>query len=119
MIAPVPEVKPYRRRSRRLPRRFPVVLRWHDLDGNPREELAETVQISRYGGLLESPTAFKPGEDVLLFWPEREKETRIRIVYRELGHSGEVVALAFEFLDGENFWEIDFPPEMAPWELPG
>ncbi len=113
-----PEVKPYRRRSGRIARRLTVVLRWKDLDGNPHEDLAETVLLSRYGGLLVCSTRFKSGEEAYLWWPEKQRGSQVRVVYRRLGGSEDLVEVGFEFLDIENFWGIDFPPEKPPWERP-
>lgn len=112
----VQQVQPYTRRSSRIAKQLAVVLRWRDRDGNPREELAETVMLSRHGGLLLSPTSFKPGEDLFLWWPQAEKGAGIRIVFRQLGSAENLAQLGFEFVGVENFWGIDFPSEVAWWE---
>jgi hypothetical protein len=105
----VQEIQPYTRRSSRLAKKLTVVLRWRDGNGNPREELAETVTLSRDGGLLVSPTAFKPGENAALWWPAQKKNAQIRIVYRQLGGTENLAKLGFTFVDTENFWGIEFP----------
>lgn len=99
-------------------RRLKVFLRWTDPEGRPHEEVAETVVLSRYGGLLICPTSFKAGEDVSLWWPERGRGARIRVVFRELGHTPDLAKVGFEFAQPIDFWEIDFPPDTPPWEKP-
>lgn len=105
------EVKPYLRRSARLPLRFPVTLRWEDLEGSEREEIADTLLVSRHGGLLVSSTSFKPGDNAFLWWLERRKGAAIRFVTREQSGTHTLIELGFEFADAENFWEIEFPPD--------
>lgn len=112
----VQEVKPYTRRSARLARRATLILRWKDLDGNAREEVAETRLWSRYGGMVLAETPLKPGTDIVLAWPEKGKETRARVVYRRLGGEKELVEVGFEFLEAGNFWEVEFPPDPKLWE---
>ncbi|MFQ5817497.1 MAG: hypothetical protein ACE5H2_06015 [Terriglobia bacterium] len=111
-------VKPYRRRYGRIARRLNVILRWRDLAGNSHEEAAETVVLSRHGGLLLCRTRFKPGEEAFLWWPERQRGAQMRIVYRRIGGTEGLVEAGFEFVDIENFWGIEFPPATAPWERP-
>ena len=105
----VQEILPYTRRSSRITKQLSVVLRWRDRNGIPREELAETVTLSRHGGMLLSPTAFKPGEDAFLWWSEAKKGAQIRIVFRQLGGRENLAELGFEFVDTEEFWGIEFP----------
>ncbi len=114
----MPEVKPHRRRSARLARRVKVFLRWTDPEGTPHEEVAETVVLSRYGGLLLCPTSFKAGEDVSLWWPEQGRGARIRVVFREWGRTPDLAEVGFEFTEPMDFWGIEFPPDKPPWENP-
>ena len=113
ILAFVREVKPYQRRSARLQRRFPLVLRWQDFQGNAREELVETELISKHGGMVLSPVSFKPGEDVYVWWPEKQRGARARIVFRQLGRVENLAELGLEFLDTDNFWEVEFPPDTS------
>lgn len=110
------DVRPYRRRSARLPRRYTIVLRWDDREGQSHEELAETELVSRHGGMLLSPTPLKPGDEILVSWPEKRREARARIIYREMGRVENLAELGFEFADSENFWEMEFPTDTSTWE---
>lgn len=107
------EVNPSRRRSARLARCIPVVLSWHDARGASFDEPAETMLLSRYGGLLVCKTPIYPPGGFSLRWLERQKDARVRIVYRELSNPERLVKVAFEFPQEENFWEIPFPPDYT------
>ena len=111
----VSRVRPYVRRSPRIPRRVAIVLRWRDLQGDDHEESASTLMVSRHGGLAACATRFKPGQDVFLWWPEKNCGSQIRIVFRQLGRLGDLAEVGFEFKDSDNFWQIEFPAETSFW----
>jgi len=111
------EIKPYKRRGARLPRHLLVALRWQDYNGAWHEEPAETVLVSKYGGMLLSPVRMKPGDSTLVFWPDTGREAEARIVFRKLSGAGNLCEMGFEFLHTDNFWEIDFPPDIPLWEM--
>ena len=111
------EIKPYKRRGARLPKHLLVALRWQDYDGTWHEEPAETVLLSKHGGMVLSPARMKPGESTLVFWPDAEKEAEARIVFRKLSGAGNLCEMGFEFLDADDFWGIDFPPDIPLWEV--
>ena len=113
------QIKPYKRRSARLPRHFKVALRWQDLDGNWHEEPAETVLVTLHGGMIMTNAKLKPGEDAIMSWPEAGRQAEVRVVFRQLGGPHDLSELAFEFQSGENFWGIEFPPDNALWEMLG
>lgn len=107
----VQEAKPYHRRSARLPRRLQVVLRWVDPEGNLHEEPAETLLVSRYGGLLVSAANFKLGENIIFWWPEKQRGAHAQIIFSRLTETGNLVELGFKFLDVDDFWETAFPED--------
>lgn len=109
----VHEVKPYRRRSARVPRRLKVVLRWVDPEGNLHEEPAETVLVSRYGGLMVSAMDFKPGDSFIFWWPERHRGAHAQILFSRVSETGGLIELGFKFLDVDDFWETEFPGDTA------
>ena len=109
-----PEVRPYRRRSARLARHFNLALQWQDYAGETHTEPAETVFISRHGGLLHTTArTIKPGENAFLWWPEQKRGVPVRIVFRQLGHVPDLAELAFEFDSPEDFWGMNFPPDIV------
>ena len=108
----ITQVRPYDRRSARIPRRYEVLLRWHDLEGEAHEEPAYTMLLSKQGGLAACLHRFKAGEDAALWWPEQGRGADIRIVFRQLGGLGELAEIAFEFKDSDDFWSIQFPPDV-------
>jgi hypothetical protein len=109
-------VRPYVRRSPRIPRRVAIVLKWRDLQGDDHEESASTLMVSRHGGLAACATRFKPGQDGFLWWPEKNRGSQIRMVFRQLGRLGDLAEIGFEFKDSDNFWQIEFPAETSFWE---
>lgn len=111
----VAQVRPYARRSARIARQLGILLRWRDLQGVSHEEPALTMSLSRNGGLLACVNRFKPGEDFTLWWPEQNRGAHARVVFRELGSLGSLAAIGFEFVDTENFWQMDFPSESRLW----
>ncbi len=108
-----PPANPYRRRSARIPRRLSIVLRWRDLQGNPKEEPAETLTLSQHGCMAACRSAHRLGEEISIYWPEAKREAEARIVWREMGGPDVPVRLGLEFIDVENFWGIDFPPDIS------
>ncbi len=114
----IDEVKPYRRRSARVPRHLVVEVGWRDLDGGDHREQAETRLVSLYGGLVLTLTGLKPGTDIVVFWPDRQREARARVVFRALGGPGGRAEVAFEFLEPGNFWEVEFPEDETRWDEP-
>jgi hypothetical protein len=86
-----------------------VVVRW-ELGGSQQETPAATKMLSRYGCLLAGHGRPKLGEEISLVWPEKQRETKAKVVFRALNGGAEPVHLAVEFLGSEDFWEIDFPP---------
>lgn len=114
----IDEVKPYRRRSARLPRQLGVVVRWHDLEGKDHQEPGETRLLSRHGGMVLLLTGLKPGTDIVVHWPERQRDARARVVFRALGGPGGRAEVAFEFLDPGDFWELEFPEDETRWDEP-
>ena len=106
-------IKPYTRRSGRIARRLNVTLRWRDPEGNWKEAPAETLQLSQYGCLVACQARFKLGDDLFLRWPEGHQEAQARTVFRVAGAGREFVKLAFEFPDTDNFWGVEFPPDLT------
>jgi PilZ domain. len=96
------------RRSGRIPRRLLVTLRGkrkEDLD-----ELAETITLSRNGGLIACRATFFVGNRLELFWPEKKRQAEIAVVScRPYGPNG-LLELGFEFINPDtDFWQLEFP----------
>jgi len=98
------------RSSGRIPKEIPILLIGSDLNGKVFSEPTTTVLLSLHGAGLLSRHKLSPEQELILRWPERNKEADIRVV----GHLGEqsgrhTYGVAF-FDQDLNFWEIDFPP---------
>ncbi len=95
----------YVRRGARVAKRFHVTLRGKAPDASA--ELAETVILNHFGGRLVCRAPFRIGEQVRLYWPEKNREAQIRIVSRQICGTGELAELGFAFIDQQNFWGSD------------
>jgi len=98
------------RRSGRIPKEIPILLIGSDLDGRVFSEPTTTVLLSLHGAGIISRHKLSPEQELVLRWPEKNKEAEICIV----GHIGtqsgrHTYGVAF-FDPNLNFWEIDFPP---------
>ncbi len=92
----------YVRRGARVTKRIHVTLRRMESDAS--EELAETVVLNHFGGRLICRAPFRIGEQVRLHWPEKNRETVIRIVSRQVCGPGDLAELGFAFTEQQNFW---------------
>jgi hypothetical protein len=103
------------RSSGRIPREIPILLIGSDLDGRIFSEPTKTVLLSLHGAGILSRHKLSPEQELVLRWPERNKETDIRVVGHIGTQSGKhTYGVAF-FDQNLNFWEIDFPP-VTPLE---
>lgn len=105
------QVLGYLRRSSRVPHRTPLLIR-SSID-SPDLESAETVLVSRNGGLLVCRGSYEEGQEIYLWSPARERGARARVVFQQVWASDAVVELGFEFLEPARFWDVSFPDESA------
>ncbi len=98
----------FTRRGERKPRRVHVTLRSTRPDQENAEQMAETVLLSRNGGLMICRAQFEVGERLRLYWPEKRRYAEILIVFRRRCGTADLVELGFEFLERGNFWGLDF-----------
>ncbi len=98
----------YATSSGSISKRLYVTLR--PLNSADEEQVAETVTLSRDGGVLICRAAFKVGDELDLRLPDQHRERRITVISRRECASGDLVELGFEIRDAEEFWDLDFPP---------
>ena len=101
----------YARRSIRVPYRTHLTIRSLEATGSHNEEPADTVLVSRNGGLLVCRATYNKGQEIDLWSPERKCGARARVVFQQVWANGDLVEVGFEFLTDEDFWKIDFPSE--------
>src|SRR5579859_1468128 len=75
--------------------------------GAAQEELAETILLSRHGGVLVCRARFKAGQKIFLWSPDRRQGAYARIVSHRLRDTSGLVELGFEFQDTHDLWGID------------
>jgi hypothetical protein len=85
--------------------------------GSHDEEPADTVLVSRNGGLLVCSATYKVGQLISLWSPEQKCSTRARIVLLQVWAAGSLVEVGFEFLADEDFWKIDFAGEADEQQI--
>jgi hypothetical protein len=103
------------RRSGRIPKEIPILLIGSDLDGRVFSESTKTVLLSLHGAGILSKHKLSPEQELILRWPENNKETEIRVVGNLGTHEG-VHTYGVAFLQPYlNFWETEFPP-VSPAE---
>ena len=101
----------YARRSSRVPYRAHLTIRAGEGDGPHQEEAADSVLVSRNGGLLVCRVAYNVGQEVYLWSPEQKCGARARVVFQHVWSAGGLVEVGVEFLADEDFWKIDFASE--------
>jgi len=74
-------------------------------------ELAETIVISRHGGLVSTRARLAMNDEVLVWWPDGRRGASARVVHRHPTGAAGLVEVGFEFLQEMNFWGLDFPEE--------
>ena len=98
------------RSSARIPKEIPILLIGSDLDGRMFSERATTVLLSLHGAGVLSRHKLSPEQELILRWPDKNKETDIRVV-GQIGEQSGRHTYGVAFFDFNlNFWEIDFPP---------
>jgi hypothetical protein len=98
------------RSSGRIPKEIPILLIGSDLDGKVFSEPTKTVLLSLHGAGIISQHKLSPEQELVLRWPERNKEAEIRIV-GQIGSQAGSHTYGVAFFDPLlNFWGIDFPP---------
>jgi len=100
-----------RRRSARLPRQIDVVLNWVDEMGRVREEAAQTQMVSKHGAAVTAPAALAVRQHMRLRVPEMGREAESQVVWVKPGEIPGRTDLGVEFLQAEDFWGINFPPD--------
>jgi hypothetical protein len=100
----------YVRRGVRVTRRMHVTIR---VAGSPEShfEMAETIVISRHGGLLSTRAHFAVNDDIVVWWPDGKRGANARVVHLRASGAAGLVEMGFEFAPGLNFWGLDFPEE--------
>jgi hypothetical protein len=98
------------RRGSRIAKRFSVALSRDskaDID-----QLAETILISRWGGLMVCRGTFRLGQGFYMWWPQGKRGAEARVVMHRPGNQAGVMEIGFEFANHDNFWAMDFPKDV-------
>jgi len=101
------------RQSDRVTLRLEVEASWQGGDGATTQKAAESLLVSRNGGVLRLQEKLYPGQELTLrrkLEGDGMKTARAKIV-AEIDREAEGFLYAISMLEPRNdFWEIDFPP---------
>jgi hypothetical protein len=100
----------YARRGVRVRRHMHVTVR-RTAASESAIEMADTIVISRHGGLLSTHAVFNANDEIFLWWPDGKRGATARVVHRRHTGTPGLVEMGFEFLQDFNFWGLDFPQE--------
>src|SRR5713101_7150438 len=101
------------RSSGRISKEIPILLIGSDLDGKIFSEHTTTVLLSLHGAGIVSRHKLSPEQELVLRWPNKNKESEIRVV-GQIGSQKGSYTYGVAFFDSSvNFWEIDFPPSSV------
>ena len=108
------------RQSDRVSFRIPLEASWMDTSGIVRRIFAQSLLVSRNGGVLRINEKFLPGQEISLkrtLEGDSTKTARARIV-AEIDHEPEGFLYAVHILEPRcDFWDIEFPsPHQASEE---
>lgn len=100
------------RQSDRITLRMPLEASWVDGNGMVRRLTAQTLLVSRNGGVVRLHDAFSAGQELMLRRPlegDKIKTVRARIV-AEIDREPEGFLYAIHILEPRaDFWDIEFP----------
>ncbi|HSC44197.1 MAG TPA: PilZ domain-containing protein [Candidatus Acidoferrum sp.] len=99
------------RQSDRVTLRMPVEASWIDSGGVVRKQAAQTLLVSRNGGVLRLQELLVPGQEITLKRPtegDGSKTVRARVV-AEIDREPEGLLYAVHILERADFWDIEFP----------
>ena len=94
------------RQSPRLTVSIPVQLRCEE-PGGTWEEQTQTKQLSPHGALLECQHPVRTGEILLVVRMDTGRQAKARVAWR-LRRIGQPQEIGIEFLDHDNFWDVDW-----------
>jgi hypothetical protein len=103
------------RQSDRVSFRMPVEASWTTSDGAPVKHIAETLLVSRNGGVLRLDEKLTAGQEITLRRMEGDlvKTTRARVM-AEIDQEPDGFLYAIQITEPRaDFWDIDFP---APYK---
>jgi len=104
------------RQSDRVTFRLPVEASWLDSGGVVRKQAAQTLLVSRNGGVLRLQELLGAGQEITLKRPSEgdgSKTVRARVV-AEIDREAEGFLYAVHILERADFWDIEFPaPQKA------
>ena len=108
---PTPTATGARRRSQRVLMQVAVRIRGNDAQGQPFEEVTETLAINAHGALVLMSTRVTSGGKLLLRHERTQEEEECHVVFLGPVRNGKA-EVGLEFATSRpTFWRVAFPPE--------
>jgi hypothetical protein len=93
------------RRSSRIAKRLPIVIRWQPSGRDIEDDPALTVTLSRHGCSALCTVPVRAAQ-VYVLDPTTNRSAKAQVVYRRPSREGTEIAL--EFAGTDDFWGIEF-----------
>lgn len=101
-----------RRRSVRVLLRIPIRVLGESRTGQPVDEVAETLAVSRHGALVKTTTGLRPGSKARVENPDNHQSATFRVVWTKAKPLDGAWHAGLELMAGKpTLWGIKFPPE--------
>ncbi len=98
------------RRSSRIARELPIVVRWQPAGRDIEDDPAKTVLLSKHGCSFTCSVPLKLGTQIHILDSARQKNAIARVLYRQ--RFGSESKIAVEFVDTDSFWDVEFSGQM-------
>ena len=101
-----------RPRSVRVLLRIPIRVLGESSAGQPVDEVAETLAVSRHGALVKTTTGLRPDSKVRVENPDNHQSATFRVVWAKAKPLDGAWHAGLELTVGKPaLWGIKFPPE--------
>ena len=100
-----------RRRSTRILIRIPLIINAVRGPEDSPWERVETVTLSKHGGMVRARESYSVGDHLEIHIREKGRSAKARVVWTTSRITDNDVALGFEIVDDQEFWEMDFPAD--------
>ncbi len=92
--------------------RIPVRVLGESSAGQPVDEVAETLAVSRPGALVKTTTGLRPGSEVRVENPDNHRSATFRVVWTKAKPLDDAWHAGLELMVGKpTLWGIKFPFE--------
>jgi PilZ domain len=92
-------------RNPRIPRSMPILV-YREVDGAGRQELTNTVNLSKRGACITTSGTWEIGEKIWIEKPGNQEKTLAQVAWVKKGEPSQFL-MGLEILDCEDFWGLE------------